>query len=784
MTFAYDDPTSNTESETNYEKSTPQLTPDELLIRVKEWWRIDYPNCKKWHKEARSDFDFRAGEQWPEEDKKYMEDAQKRACLCFNQIDPVIDVVAGSEITNRQEVRYVPRQIGDAPVNEVLTEAARWFRDECDAEHEESAAFADAATCGMGWTETRLDYEENPNGDPRVERLDPLEMVWDNSAKQANLTDARRIFRVRRKVPLKDAKDKWPNDLIGQPIYDDAVYDAAWAGELADEEVPYEVHYPGEPLKHEAMEGRQERTVTIVQVQWFEKQAYYRAMTMGPTGQPQLAELSVEQHTIAQQRMGMMGAPYRAVKQTRKVYYQAFIGGEVLEVNRMTAPSGKQASGFSIIPITAKWDRNNRQFYGLVRSMRGPQMWANKWLSTAVEIMARNAKGGLMLEEGAVVDVQDFEEDWAKPGANAYFRPGALTGGKVTPKPASQFPNDFMGMTQFAVESIRNVTGLNVEMLGLSGSNPNNANDARTASQEYQRRQSATIILAPLFDSLRRYRRMEGRVLLYLITEFLADGRLIRIVGQENDRYVPLIHDPNVTDYDVIVDDAPSAPSQKELVWNSLVTMLPMLQGMNPPADVILTLLDYSPLPASLVAKVKQALAQAQQGAPPPPDPIQLIIEEKKADIQADQAKKAADIEFRRDSHALDIEHERAKSQINIQSELTRENIKAEGRAHEHMLAARQRYQEHMLAAQQRQAEMERDAAERQANVVKPVVAEVGRSFSPIADGMMRALGDLVTSHNNATHMLLGELRKPRKRTLVRGPDGRASHAIEEIDGG
>src|SRR5215475_4069806 len=311
MTMAYDDPQSNTETDTDYEKTTPELTPDQLLVRIKDWWRIDYPSCKRWHSEARTDFDFRAGEQWPEEDKRYMEDAQKRACLVFNTIDPVIDVVTGSEITNRQEVRYIPRQLGAAPVNEVLTEAARWFRDLTDAEHEESNAFADAATCGMGWTEHRLDFEENPDGDPKIQRIDPIEMVWDSSAKQANLVDGRRVYRVQRKVPLRDAQDKWPTGVDRQPILDDSDYDATWAGELADEEVPYDVHYPGEPLKHEAMEGRQERTVTLVQCQWYEKQHFHRAV-IGD----QLVELTAEQHHIAATRAEMLGQDYRALEQT------------------------------------------------------------------------------------------------------------------------------------------------------------------------------------------------------------------------------------------------------------------------------------------------------------------------------------------------------------------------------------------------------------------------------------------------------------------------------------
>ena len=692
MTMAYDDNRSYTEPDTEYDKSTPELTPEQLLIRIKEWWRIDYPPAKKWHKEARLAFDFRAGEQWPEEDRKYMEDAQKRACLVFNIVDPVIDIVTGSEITNRQEVRYVPRQIGAAPVNELLTEAARWFRDQCYAEHEESNAFADAATCGMGWTETRLDYTENPNGDPKITRIDPMEMVWDASAKQANLFDARRVFRVQRQVPLNHAKDRWPSGADHQPLMDDSEWDAAWAGELADEETPYEVHYPGEPLKHETTDGRAERTVTVVQVQWFETQHFYRALTMG-----RLMELTAAQHRTLSLRAAMMGQDYRAVEQTRKVFYQAFVGARVLEITKMAAPSGALSKNFTLQVITGKWDRNNKQFYGLVKAMQSPQTWANKWLSTAVEIMARNAKGGLMLEEGAVVDQNEFEEDWAKPGTNSYFRPGALTGGKVTPKPAANFPTDFMQMTNFAIQAIPRVTGINVEMMGLSGSNPTSPNDPRTASQEYQRRQSATIVLAGLFDSLRRYRRVSGHLLLYFIVEFLSDGRLIRIVGTDLDQYVPLIKDPNVIQYDVIVDDAPSAPSQKELVWNSMVQMLPMLQGINPPPQVMLTLLDYSPLPASLVAKIKSAVQQAQQNAPPPPpDPMTLMIQEKQADVEANKQRHLQTLIARKAEKDQDFAHQQRIANLEYQKVLAAERVKLAGKREEVLLNTRQKEIEHV----------------------------------------------------------------------------------------
>jgi hypothetical protein len=45
MTLAtYDD---RTEPEVDYDKTTPELTPDQLLIRIEAWWNIGYPPAKK-----------------------------------------------------------------------------------------------------------------------------------------------------------------------------------------------------------------------------------------------------------------------------------------------------------------------------------------------------------------------------------------------------------------------------------------------------------------------------------------------------------------------------------------------------------------------------------------------------------------------------------------------------------------------------------------------------------------------------------------------------------------
>ena len=87
---------------------------------------------RKWRDNAREDYDFVAGNQWGQDDIDKLT-AEMRPVITFNRVGPIVDAVSGQEINNRQEVKYFPRTIGKAGVNEVLTAAAEWVRDECDA---------------------------------------------------------------------------------------------------------------------------------------------------------------------------------------------------------------------------------------------------------------------------------------------------------------------------------------------------------------------------------------------------------------------------------------------------------------------------------------------------------------------------------------------------------------------------------------------------------------------------------------------------------------------------
>jgi hypothetical protein len=604
---------------------TPMAGGEESLGLVKKFndrKKRAVDHSSQWRKDAWTDFDFAAGEQWEQSDKQLLRE-QLRPIITFNRVGPIIDAVAGSEINNRQEVRYLPRTTSDdkktegeddSGVNEMLSEAARWVRDQCDAEDEESDAFMDAVTCGMGWTETRMDYENDLDGEVRIDRTDPLEMWWDPDAKKRNLIDARWVARIKN-VAHEDIKAMWPakaSEVIGES-HSNAQSEPMGTGTNANSPDEYQ---DSEEKPWDTSPDK--KTQPVVEYQWWEREAVYRVQMNG-----KISEFDSTRFARLKDQLDQAGIKY--LKQTRRVYKRAFLSGDVI-LEEGLCPC---ETDFTYQCVTAKRNRNKNTWFGLVRAMKDPQMWANKFYSQILHIINSNAKGGIMAEDGAFPDQRKAEKNWAKSDSVITTSKGALARGAIQPKPSVPYPTGLDRLMEFAVDAHYSVTGVNLEMLGMADRN-------QAGVLEYQRREAGLTILGSLFDSLRRYRKVQGRVLLYFITEYISDDRLVRVTGKAGAEYVPLSKQDDTLKYDIIVDEAATSPNQKERTFQVMSQILPMIMktGVPIPPEI----LDYSPLPQSLVIKWKKMI-QGQGQVPPEIQQQMEELQQQAKKLQEENAK-------------------------------------------------------------------------------------------------------------------------------------------------
>lgn len=591
---------------------------EDLLQRFMGWYKIDRDHWAEWRQEAAECYDYRAGHQWAEEDLQILAD-QLRPAITFNRIGPFIDAVGGLEINNRQETSYVPRQIGSTGVNDLLTAAAQWVRQECDAEDEETEAFLDVVTCGIGCTQSRMDYDDEPDGMARVDRIDPLCAYPDSGAKKQNFADGRRVMVVS-DIPIDAALDMFP-DVAEEDL------DAQWARDQPDEtRTPHNARLaPFYRIDQSGDVDRDTKLVRLVEVEWWQFEPSWRVLDPASGRFVMLSDEKANRYAIA---CRLAGVRPTMLRDKRKRYYKAICGNRILKVMK-----GAEVGGFSYKFITGKRDQIKGTWYGLVRAMRDPQMWANKWMSQGLHILNTNAKGGLMAETDAFVDIDEARDNWASADSITELNPGGLS--KVKEKAPPPFPPQLNNMLEMAQQAFPMVSGVNMEMMGQSTSTA-----PQVALLEAGRKQQGMNVLAALFNAKRRYQKEQGRLLLWMIQTYIADGRLIRIGGPENARYVALVHEPGLAEYDVIVEDAPTSTNMKERVWLALMQMFPMLRGMQIPPQFYINALKYAPVPESFVTESQQILSQ-----PAPANPTiegKAAVEHARAGLLGAQTQKVA----------------------------------------------------------------------------------------------------------------------------------------------
>ena len=655
---------------------------DDTVRLAHKCWRAAKEHSSAWRAMAPIWYDLVANKQWDDADIEKLEE-ERRIPVVINRVARTVNAIIGTQVNNRQETRFIPRELGDVQKNEILTAAAEWVRDGCEAEDEETDAFEDCTTCGMGWTITRMDYDYDQEGQTVIDRLDPMEMFWDPAARKRNLSDMRWCIHVR-EYGKDEFEDKWPDadmDLASAP----------W--EELEGETSVRTHvYPQDAYKEQqGPSGREKgKAIKVAHFQWSVREPIYR---VGKEAE----ELNEKQFKKIKDKLDAENIQY--LKQSGLRWKQAFIAGRALLEDVADCPYPK---GSTFKAITYKRDRNKNTWYGVVAAMMDPQKYGNKFLSLIMDIITKNSKGGVMMERDAVDDPKELEAKWARPDGIVLLNPGALSGNKVMPKPMTNLPAGLDRLVSYFLDSVHEVTGINLELLGM-------ANREQAGVLENQRKQAGITIIAPLFDGLRRYRKEQGRVLLHFIQSYLSDGRLIRITGAGNEKFVPLVRQSDTAKFDVIVDEAPTSPNVKERTFAALAELMPALAklGIPIPPEV----LDYTPLPSSLISKWKELLQNAPSANPEQMKQMQdqmmklgqenAQLKDKRQEsamtMQMNQQEVAAKMALEREQMQAKIEIERMKMQLEMEKlEMEKQKLAAE------IGLERERAEAELLLAQER----------------------------------------------------------------------------------
>lgn len=565
-------------------------------------------HSREWRDESKELYDFVSGKQWSDEDHARNLELRKPE-VTFNVMQKFLDAVMGLQINNRQEIRCYPRTTGKVRVSEIASGAIQWTREKAHIDIEESDAGQDLLLTGMGWMEHFYEDAGMTQGHIAGERRDPIDMFWDPEARRKNLIDRKWQIRIR-----KISSDAYFNLFGEEPVGSLDVRGGYDEGKL--EHVIKPEDYTGSDSG-----GADEGMIKIADYQWCTVHHYVEVQAVFPGGVGNEV-FSMEEWRDIEPRLKETRTPYEYSSKKRKAYYRAWMVSGGVKGGVKELPYG-----FTYQAITGKRERNRNLWYGLGRGIKDPQMWVNKFFSSIIWQLSVNPKGGLMMEDDAVEDVQDFEDSWADPSAVSVVKSGALTAGKVQPKPVSNYPAGMDKLMMFSMDALPQVSGINAELLGMT-------DRQQPGIVEYQRKQGALAIVAWFFDALRRYYQEAGELTLAMIRDLIADGRLIRIVGEEGAQYVPLLRDPLAQEHDVIVDEAPTSVNMQERVFAVLQQMVPLAinSGMAVPKEV----LDYVPLPSALAEKWKASLQ---------PDPQQAQMKQAAAQVQMRQetAKAAKD---------------------------------------------------------------------------------------------------------------------------------------------
>lgn len=603
------------------------------------------------------------------------QNANSMPIIGINSTAPVIEAICGFEIQNRLDINYVPRLANaeQAGYSDIMNDAAAYIQQNAKAYIQYSQAFKNMLICGVGATDTTLTYDNNPDGEVKVEAIFPGFVFWDPNARAKNAIDADYVIRTKvlnrdtimQQYGMEYSNDVYDSDLDARLLeYFNAVvaveslsviYEYQWRVKKPIYRVANPVFSLSPEIIQSPMAGQIEAVI----------QSMGEVYGFDPMNDPMFTIEKSKDLRDIKQFFSNLGVEVNSSKQHMYKYYRSLItNGKVI-----TKSENFSQKGFSIKFMTGNFSDLTQMYYGVLRGCKDPQRMLNQAVSDYVGFLQTIPKGGVDVESDAVDDLEGFLNTYSKARQVSVYSPGGLA--KSRPKPAAPMPQGLFEMIQYADSQIMKVCGVTPELMGMMTSKEMN-----TSFYKQQIKQGLTT-LSTYFDAKESY--MQNQAELYIdcvrIMAENAPGRLINnITGKQNEKYLPLTLSNIAGEYDVIVEETPYSPDENQDTFLKIIDMQSQLSAQGQQVNLMPLAMQYAPFPEA----VKEQIMQAMQPPPPPePDPINqeiLLSEIRYKDAQSEKIRaeaqriqlesllKQSEVEFSADKQATDIEYTEAKT--------------------------------------------------------------------------------------------------------------------------
>jgi len=478
--------------------------------------------------------------------------AQGRAVLIENQIARVINIVTGREITSRVRPEYSGTDDTDEDWLAICRRYLKHTRQTADHEQAESDFFRNCTIENISWIGWRQDRMRGPvsTGMTVVEPILHWEMRWDPAAREKNLLDR-----------MWDARGYWVSFEDFAATFPD---EAERADELLSAGNEFWVdsanlNKSGSwPFDYVTSSGRyldmQRRQVFLVSYNWKELTHHYYTMVSAP-GEPRAYHV-FETEDELKEAAGASPFPLQYVEVPRWKYREAFFVGRemIAEYDLPYREFPRQA--MTSIPFRQP---NRTRFYGPVDLTKDQQRMKNIVSSMIVTAVQMSSKGNIIAEENALKDPVLAAEQYPKSGQIILAKQNQLD--KIKEWPATQVPPHLVQLYEYVDRAFYAGLGINPGALGDLGT------DLRRISGNVVQsvKEAATMSLACIFDSLRLYRKIAGRLTLDFMRAHLDPDDLARIVGRKLS--VHEVVDPQTGE---VVQEIPLIPPKEE--WESMST--------------------------------------------------------------------------------------------------------------------------------------------------------------------------------------------------------------------